>query len=191
MIEDEKKDCPENCPFLQNIDVFCSLFSHYLDKSQTVILRCEECLNQAQRKKALKIFELRGDVRTSFLRQNLAFDGSNLKVNHERDKEGLRQKLIGILDDKYGDKPPLEGNTYLKNLIVNLYMSLDTTEQNMMNTVLNGKQGISLIKKINSSPKDDSLLRNLRRELDDHFKQHQKDTQITSVKYNNFQKINR
>jgi len=163
MSEEVSKNCPLNCPYLQGWHDFCALFTRKLETSQDITWRCEECLNPEQRKNAVKIAELRGDVRTATLRENTGFDGNTLKVNHKRDEEGLRQKFMEFLEDKFGSRPPLEGNTALKNLIINLFVALDATERNMMNAVLNGKRGLSLIKAIDRAPKDESLLRNVRR----------------------------
>ena len=69
-------------------------------------------------------------------------------------------------------------------------MALDATERNMMNAVLNGKRGMSLIKAIGKSPKDESLLRNVRRELEDHFEQHKRDIKIARYQYENGQRVN-
>lgn len=191
MSEEVSKNCPLNCPYLQGWHDFCALFTRKLETSQDITWRCEECLNPEQRKNAVKIAELRGDVRTATLRENTGFDGNTLKVNHKRDEEGLRQKFIEFLEDKFGSRPPLEGNTALKNLIINLFMALDATERNMMNAVLNGKRGLSLIKAIDRAPKDESLLRNVRRELEDHFEKHKRDIKIARYKYENQQSISR
>lgn len=190
MTEDERKNCPETCPYLQGWHDFCGLFVRKLETSQDVTWRCEECLNPEQRKNTAKMAELRGDARAVSFRENTGFDGNTLKVNHKREEEGLRQKFIGFLEDKFGSKPPLEGNTALKNLIVNLFMALDATERNMMNAVLNGKRGMSLIKAIDKAPKDESLLRNVRRELEDHFEQHKRDIKIARYNYENGQRVN-
>ena len=58
----------------------------------------------------------------------------------------------------------MEGNTYLKNLVINLFMVLDNTERSMMLSVLKSKGGLS-------------LLRNIRRELDLHYQEYQKSLQ--------------
>lgn len=72
-----------------------------LKTSQDVTWRCEECLNPEQRKNTAKMAELRGDARAVSFRENIGFDGNTLKVNHKRE-EGLRQKFIGFLEDKFG-----------------------------------------------------------------------------------------
>ncbi|MBO6290509.1 MAG: hypothetical protein J6N45_09370 [Alphaproteobacteria bacterium] len=190
MTEEESKNCPVTCPYLQDWHNFCTLFMRKLETSQDLIWRCAECLNPEQRKQATKIAELRGDARSSALRQNTGFSGNTLKVDHKRAEEGLRQKFIEFLEDKFGSRPPLEGNTALKNLIVNLFMALDATERNMMNAVLNGKRGMSLIKAIDKAPKDESLLRNVRRELEDHFEKHKLDIKIARYQYENGQNVN-
>ncbi len=190
MAEEVSKNCPETCPYLQGWHDFCDLFMRKLETSQDVTWRCEECLNPEQRKNAVKIAELRGDVRTSALCENIGFDGNTLKVNHKCEEEGLRQKFIEFLEDKFGSRPPLEGNTALKNLIVNLFMALDATERNMMNAVLNGKRSMSLIKAIDKTPKDESLLRNVRRKLEDHFEQHKRNIKIARYNYENGQRVN-
>ena len=69
-------------------------------------------------------------------------------------------------------------------------MAFDATERNMMNAVLNDKRGMSLIKAIGKAPKDESLLRNVRRELEDHFEQHKRDIKIARYQYENGQRVN-
>lgn len=41
-----------------------------------------------------------------------------------------------------------------------------------------------------SAPKDESLLRNVRRELEDHFEQHKRDIKIAGYQYENGQRVN-
>ena len=93
----------------------------------------------------------------------------------------MRQKFAAFLADKYGDRPPLDGNTYLNNLVINLFMVLDNTERHMMMSVLKSKGGLSLLQAIDKAPKDDSLLRNIRRELDSHYQEYQKSLQNSMV----------
>ena len=47
----------------------------------------------------------------------------------------------------------------------------------MMLSVLKSKGGLSLLQAIDKAPKDDSLLRNIRYELDMHFKEYQQEIQ--------------
>ena len=96
-----------------------------------------------------------------------------------------RKKFSEFLEDKFGSKPPLEGNTFLKNLIVNLYMVLDATERNMMMTLLNSSKGEVFIEAIERAPKYESLLRNIRRELDSQYMEYQQTLQKSQ-----YQKIN-
>lgn len=56
-------------------------------------------------------------------------------------------------------------------------MVLDNTERSMMLSVLKSKGGLSLLQAIDKAPKDDSLLRNIRRELDLHYQEYQKSLQ--------------
>ena len=65
----------------------------------------------------------------------------------------------------------------MKNLVINLFMVLDNTERSMMLSVLKSKGGLSLLQAIDKAPKDDSLLRNIRRELDLHYQEYQKSLQ--------------
>ena len=80
-----------------------------------------------------------------------------------------RKKFATFLEDKFGARPPLEGNIYLNNLIINLYMVLDGTERSMMQAVLNSNQGLALIQAIDRTPKDENLLRHFRHELDEQY----------------------
>ena len=41
-----------------------------------------------------------------------------------------------------------------------------------------------------SAPKDESLLRNVRRELENHFEQHERDIKIARYQYENGQRVN-
>ena len=41
-----------------------------------------------------------------------------------------------------------------------------------------------------SAPKDESLLRNVRRELEDHFEQYKRDIKIARYQYENGQRVN-
>ena len=52
-------------------------------------------------------------------------------------------------------------------------MVLDNSERHMMMSVLKGRGGDSLLQAIDRAPKDDSLLRNIRRELDLQYQEHQ------------------
>ena len=47
----------------------------------------------------------------------------------------------------------------------------------MMMSVLKGRGGDSLLLAIDRAPKDDSLLRNVRRELDSHYQEYQRTLQ--------------
>lgn len=55
MTEENNKNCPETCPYLQGWHNFCGLFVRKLETSQDVTWRCEECLNPEQRKNTAKI----------------------------------------------------------------------------------------------------------------------------------------
>ena len=50
-----------------------------------------------------------------------------------------------------------------------------------MMSLLKSKGGLSLLQAIDKTPKDDSLLRNIRRELDSHYQEYQKSLQNSMV----------
>ncbi|MBP1532309.1 MAG: hypothetical protein ILA52_02280 [Alphaproteobacteria bacterium] len=55
-------------------------------------------------------------------------------------------------------------------MVINLFMVLDNTERNMMMSLLSGRNGDALLNAIDKAPKDDSLLRNIRREIDSQYR---------------------
>ncbi len=170
--DDRLKKCTEYCPFLKAKGTFCELFRRALQTTNGISLRCEDCKNPEQRKSSYKALGLTLDDRSQ-LWQKAIMKHNEIELGKKREQEALRKKFAEFLEDKYGNRPPLEGNTFLNNLIINLYMVMDATERNMMMTVLNGRNGDALIQAIERAPKDESLLRSVRRELDEKFQEHQ------------------
>ena len=103
---------------------------------------------------------------------------NEIELDKKRQEEEKRQKFASFLEEKYGARPPLEGNTYLSNLAVNLYMVLDGTERSMMMSVLNSAAGQKLLSTLDKLPKDESLLRHFRHELDAEYFDLQRSVQI-------------
>jgi len=171
-MEEEVKKCPEYCPFLKANNTFCELFRRPLQTTHGMSMKCEECKNPEQRKSSYKALGLSVDDREQIW-QKAILKYNEIELGKKREEEAVRKKFAAFLEDKYGSRPPLEGNMFLKNLIINLFMVLDMTERSMMMAVLNGRNGDGLIAAIERAPKDETLLRNFRRELDDHFKEHQ------------------
>ena len=62
---------------------------------------------------------------------------------------------------------------------------MDATERNMMMSVLKGRKGDELISAIDRAPKDENLLRNVRRELYDRYAEYEKTMQQTQNMVNN------
>ena len=173
MVEDERfKKCPEYCPFLKANNTFCELFRRALQANHGLPMKCEECKNPEQRMSTYKSLGLTVDNRAEIW-QKAILKYNEIELGKKRKEEGVRKKFMAFLEDKFGSRPPLDGNTFMKNLIVNLYMVLDSTERSMMMAVLNGRNGDRLIEAIARTPKDEDLLRNFRRELDDQFKEYQ------------------
>ena len=102
---------------------------------------------------------------------------NEIELGKRRQEEMLRKNFSEFLESKFGSLPPLSGNAFLNNLIINIYMVLDATERNMMMTVLKGDKGNVLIESIDRAPKDESLLRNVRKELDSAYSEHQETLQ--------------
>ena len=175
-MEEKTKTCPEYCPFLKASGTFCELFKHSLQKG-VATLKCEECLNPVQRMESYKNLELSYDNRIEMWK-NAVFKHNEIELGKKREEEAKRQKFSAFLDEKFGSTPPLEGNVYLHNLLVNLFMVMDVTERNMMMAVLNGRMAEKLLQAIDRAPKDENLLRNVRRELYDHHAEHEKTMQI-------------
>ena len=184
MVEDRIKKCPEYCPFLMANGTFCQLFKRTLQNSHGMAFKCEDCLNPEQRQTSYKALGMSVDNRAEMW-QKAIVKHNEIELGKRRQEEMVRKKFSEFLEDKFGSKPPLEGNTFLKNLIVNLYMVLDATERNMMMTLLNSSKGEVLIESIERAPKDESLLRNIRRELDSQYAEYQQTLQKSQ-----YQKIN-
>lgn len=172
MVDDRIKKCPEYCPFLMANATFCQLFKRTLQCSHSMAFKCEDCLNPEQRKSSYKALGLSVDNRAEMW-QKAIVKHNEIELGKRRQEEMVRKKFSEFLEDKFGSKPPLEGNVFLKNLIINIYMVLDATERNMMMTLLNGSKAEVLIEAIERAPKDESLLRNIRRELDSQYMEYQ------------------
>ena len=164
-MESTNKKCPEYCPFLKAQNTYCELFRKSLQKSMEQPLKCEQCINPEQRMESYKSLRLSLDNRVSMW-QKAIIKHNEIELSKKRAEEAARKKFAAFLEDKFGARPPLEGNTYLNNLLINLYMVLDGTERSMMMSVLNSGHGVELVQAVDRTPKDENLLRNFRRELD-------------------------
>lgn len=177
MADNEKnKKCPEYCPFLKANNTFCALFGRSLRTSGDLGLRCEECKNPEQRLSSYKALGLTEDNRIEMW-QNAVVRHNEIELSRKRAEEGVRKKFMAMLEEKYGARPPLAGNEFLQNLVINLYMVLDNTERQIMQTILGSRNGNSLLEAIERMPKDQDLLRNVRRELDEEFLAYQRQVQ--------------
>ena len=170
MTDDKNKKCPEYCPFLKASNTYCELFRKSLQSSMGLPLKCEQCTNPQQRMETYQSLGLTLDNRINMW-QKAILKHNEIELGKKREEEGVRKKFAAFLEEKYGARPPLEGNTYLNNLLINIYMVLDATERSMMMTILNGRNGDELIKAVDRTPKDENLLRNIRREIDDQYMQ--------------------
>lgn len=177
MTDHEKtKKCPEYCPFLKANNTFCALFGRSLRTISDQGIRCEECKNPEQRLSSYKALGLTEANRIEMW-QNAVMKHNEIELGKKRQEEAVRKKFAAFLEDKYGARPPLAGNAFLNNLVINLYMVLDSTERQIMQTILNGRNGDVLLISIDRMPKDQSLLRNVRRELDEEFLAYQRQVQ--------------
>lgn len=181
--QENHKLCPEYCPFLKAKNTFCELFRKSLQNHFGLPQKCEECLNPAQRMESYKSLGLTLNNRIEMW-QKAVVKHNEIELGKKREQEAIRQKFADFLADRYGDKPPLAGNTYLNNLVINLYMVLDATERNMMQSILNSNGGNSLLQAIDRAPKDESLLRNVRYELDYHYQEYQLQNQQVQKREN-------
>ena len=182
MADDRIKKCPEYCPFLLANGTFCELFKRTLQCSHGLAFKCEDCLNPEQRMSSYKSLGLSVDNRAEMW-QKAIVKHNEIELGKRRQEEIVRKKFSEFLEDKFGSRPPLAGNAFLKNLIINIYMVLDATERNMMMTLLNSRKGDVLVEAIEKAPKDESLLRNVRRELDTQYAEYQQSVQ--KVQYQN------
>lgn len=169
---DKVKKCQEYCPFLVANNTFCELFHKNLQMLGNTTLKCEECLNPEQRMATYKDLGLSLDSRINMW-QKAIVKHNEIELGKKREEEAIRKKFAEFLSDKYGSRPPLEGNQFLNNLVINLFMVLDATERKIMHTILNSGLGENLLQAIDRAPKDENLLRNFRRELDDIYMEQQ------------------
>ena len=174
-MEEKNKFCPKYCPFLKANATFCELFKHSLQHGEET-LRCDECLNPEQRMEGYKNLGLSVENRIEIW-QNALLKHNEIELGKKREEEAKRKKFAEFLDEKYGSRPPLEGNVYLRNLLINLFMVMDATERNMMMNVLKSSRGDALVEAINRAPKDENLLRNVRSELYEKHAEHEKSLQ--------------
>ena len=158
MADDKIKKCPEYCPFLQAHNTFCGLFHRTLQTVQGLAQKCEDCMNPEQRMSSYKALGLSVDGRAEMW-QKAIFKHNEIELGKKREEEAVRKKFAEFLEDKFGSKPPLDGNAYLTSLVINLYMVLDATERSMMLSVLNGKNGLQLIEAVDGAAQ---FLRGLR-----------------------------
>lgn len=173
---DIQKKCPEYCPFLKANGTFCELFKRTLQKVRGAVMKCEECNNPEQRMSSYKALGLSVDSRAEMWSKAL-LKHSEIELDKKRQEAAIRKQFAEFIDDKFGSIPPIKGNTFLKNLVINLYMVLDATERNMMMTILKSRSGQALIQAIERAPKDENLLRNFRRELDAQYLEYQQSVQ--------------
>jgi len=174
MTDDRMKKCPEYCPFLKANGTFCELFHRNLQSIHGLVMKCMECLNPEQRKTSYKALGLSIDNRADMWHKAV-LKHNEIELGKKRQEEVIRKKFAAFIEDKFGAKAPLEGNAYLTNLLINLFMVLDATERSMMMTILNSNNGIMLIETLDRTPKDEHLLRNFRRELDNHYLEYQQE----------------
>lgn len=176
--DDIYKTCPEYCPFLKANQTYCELFRKSL-QTKVLPLKCEECKNPVQRMESYKALDLPLEARADMWQKALA-KHHEIELGKKREEEAVRKKFAAFLEDKYGSRPPLDGNSNLKTLVINLFMVMDATERQMMTAVLNSNNGDVLLQAIERAPKDNSLLRNIRRELDSVFRDYQQSIQNTT-----------
>lgn len=183
MADEEKyKKCPEYCPFLKANNSFCELFKRTL-QTGVATLKCEECKNPEQRMATYSELGMSIDSRVAMWQKAIS-KYNEIELGKKREEEAKRQEFATFLADKFGSRPPLDGNVYLNNLVINLYMVLDATERSMMKSVLNGRGGEAFLKAIEKAPKNEELLRNVRYELDDYYKKYQNQN-INEARSNN------
>ena len=61
-------------------------------------------------------------------------------------------------------------------LIVNLYLVMDATEQSMLKSILNNPKSLdAFLEKLQRMPRNDSLLKNVRREMTDLYEMQEKE----------------
>lgn len=170
-MEEKNKHCPEYCPFLKANNTFCELFKRNL-QTGVATMKCPECLDPVQRHESYTKLGLTEHNRIEMW-QKAVLKHNEIELSKKREEEGIRKKFTEFLEDKFSGKPPLDGNAYLKNIVINLFMVMDATERSMMMAVLSGKGAEAMLMAIERAPKDESLLRNVRQELYANYKKHE------------------
>lgn len=81
------------------------------------------------------------------------------------------QDMEKLLKDKLAENPELT-NTQMNKLLTNLFQVLDASEKNILKEILNNPNTIdAFLKKFKDMPKNENLLKDLRRELEDYTRE--------------------
>ena len=172
MNADKTEPCPVNCPFLKVYTLFedaqmahCTLFETPLILAG-VPRRSPDCLNAGRRKAQYQAKKMTPAARLQFWKDKIAaLKKKPEERKAEEDKD--RREIKDILRDKMDQFPALlDGAT--SQLLVNLFLVMDSTEKSLMKDILNNPHKIeAFLKKIKTMGKNDNLLKNVRREMDE------------------------
>ena len=168
--------CPDYCPFLAKEDFYCQLFDKKLFY-ENFIIKCEECMNadvrKSQYKKKVKDFERRQMLWDKAVKrqpnkmwQKIKVTFNEWKIRNEiKDFFILVAKEFSIFLDKKTTK-----------LLINLFMTLDSSEKNQMKELLtNQKTAEILIKFIQKMGPEKDILKLVRKKMDQMTYEEQKE----------------
>ena len=160
--------CPENCPFLrrQGEVYLCDLFGGAL-KVVGGPLRCDDCLNDVRRKDQTRKRGLFSRVRMFRRKLDFIKDFSKIKITEGKDRQRFSKVLKTL-----GEGIPNLLDQQKSNLLMNVFLVLDSTEKEQMISILqNQKAAESFVKKITSMSRGDNFIKDVRREMDDYTAQ--------------------
>jgi len=163
----KKERCPDYCPFLKKEAYHCRLFDKPLIFDE-FLLKCEECLNadmrKTQYKKKVKDFERRQQMWDKAIKRQPNKIWQQIKISFSN--WNLRKKFKAFLIELAGEFPLLLDKKTSK-LLLNLYLTLDTSEKMQMKALLsNSKTASILIDAIKRMSVQKDLLKVVRQKMD-------------------------
>ncbi len=193
---DKIEPCSKTCPFLKVYTLFedaqmahCSLFDTPL-VLVGIPRRCSDCLNADRRKAQYQAKKMAPMDRLQFWKNKIAsLKKSPQEVSVEENQD--RKEIKDVLTEKLDQFPALLDKATCQ-LLINLYLVLDSTEKSLMKDILNNPNKIEIfLKKIKTMGKNDNLLKNVRREMDEIALEMAKENQQIYQLRQNYMEISR
>ena len=159
--------CPDYCPFLQKDAVYCQLFDKKLIYDGFIV-KCEECMNadvrKTQYKKKIRDFEKRQQLWDKAIknRPNKIWQQIKFSVKEWMDRKEIKEFISAIAKEF-----PILLDKKTSKLLMNLFLTLDSSEKAQMKSLLsNSKTAALLIKFIQVKDGHKDLLKLVRQKMD-------------------------